>query len=149
MSYIVGGYSGTNLASPFTQQATMSLTTAFSNGIYLQTNYDYVFDGITDLALGRHRLSADAYFNRGAFTVHAFAAKSLDVQRLNASMQFNYRMSSLWRVNYGYYLDQYLGDSYLDQTVIVAYRLGFREIGISYSSRRNRIGLELLGTTFN
>ncbi len=149
LSYVAGHYSGTNLSSPFTHQATLALTTAFPNGIYLQTNYDFVMDGITDTALGRHRLSSEAYYNRGSYSIHGFVAKSLDVQRLNASVQFNYRASSLWRLNYGYYLDQYLGATYLDQTVILAYRIGFREIGLSYSARRNRLGIEILGTTFN
>lgn len=149
LSYVVGHYSGTHLTSPFTHQATMSLTTAFRNGLYLQTNYDYVLDGITDAALGQHRLSSEAYYSQGAYSLHGFVAKSLDVQRLNASVQLNYRASTLWRINYGYYLDQYIGDTYLDQTVILAYRIGFREIGLSYSARRNRLGLEILGTTFN
>jgi hypothetical protein len=148
-SYTVGGYSGSNLASPFTHQATMALTTTFKNGLYLQTNYDFVQDGITDFALGQHRLSTDAYYRQGNWGLRGFASKSIDVQRLNASLGLDYRASSLWRINYGYYIDQYLGDSFLDQTVVVAYRLGFREIGISYSQRRQRLGIEILGTTFN
>ncbi len=148
-SYTVGHYTGSNLTSPFSHQATMALTTAFSNGLFLQTNYDYVMDGITDFALGQHRLSADAYYRQGNWGVRGFASKSIDVQRLNASVGLDFKASSLWRVNYGYYIDQYLGDSFLDQTVVVAYRLGFREIGLSYSQRRQRLGIEILGTTFN
>ena len=149
MSYTLGAYSGSNLTSPFTHQATMALTTSFSNGLYLQTTYDFVKDGITDFALGSHRLSADAYFRQGMWGLRGFVSKSLDVQRLNANLSLDYKMSSLWRLNYGYYVDQYLGDTFLDQTFILAYRIGFREVGISYSARRNRLGIEILGTTFN
>ncbi|HXH60194.1 MAG TPA: Ig-like domain-containing protein [Fimbriimonadaceae bacterium] len=149
MSYTVGRYTGSNFRDLVTHDATLSLTTSFRNGIYLQTNYDYVVDGITDFALGHHRLSADAYYSRGAYAVRGFVTKSLDVQRLNANMSLDFRASSLWRFSYGYYLDQYLGDSFLDQTAVIAYRVGFREVGLSYSQRRHRLGIELLGTTFN
>lgn len=148
-SYTVGGYTGTNLASPFTHQATMALTTSFSNGLFLQTNYDFVQDGITDFALGQHRLSADAYFRQGNWGLRGFVSKSIDVQRLNANLGLDFKASPLWRFNYGYYIDQYLGDSFLDQTFVVAYRIGFREVGLSYSHRRQRLGIEILGTTFN
>lgn len=149
LSYTLGHFSGSNVTDPLTHHASMALTTSFGNGLFIQTNYDYVVDGITDLALGRHRLSTDAYFFSGAWSLRGFVTKSIDVQRLNASASLNFKASSLWRVNYGYYLDQYLGDSFLDQTLIVAYRIGFREVGLSYSARRNRLGIEILGTTFN
>jgi len=149
LSYTLGHFSGSNVTDPLTHHATLALTTSFGNGLFIQTNYDYVVDGITDLALGRHRLSTDAYFFSGPWSLRGFVTKSIDVQRLNASASLNFKASSLWRVNYGYYLDQYLGDSFLDQTLIVAYRIGFREVGLSYSARRNRLGIEILGTTFN
>lgn len=149
MSYTVNRYLGGGLSSNISQQASMSLASSFKNGVRLQTGYDFIADGITEMALGQHRLSASAYFNQGAFTIRGFTSKSLDVQRLNASLNFDYRVSSLWRFNYGLYSDQYIGDSYFDQTFVLAYRLGFREIGISYSHRRKRLGLEILGTTFN
>ena len=149
LSYTVSRFTGSNLTTNMSHQATMALTSSFPNGIYLRTTYDYVADGITDFALGQHRISADAYFGRGAFTLRGFVTKSLDIQRMNSSLSMNYRMSSLWRLNYGYYLDQYFGDSFLDQTVVLGYRIGFREIGISYSQRKNRFGIEILGTTFN
>ena len=149
MSYTVNRYIGGGISSNMSQQATMSLSSSFKNGVYLQTSYDYVADGITEMALGQHRISSNAYFNRGAFTLRGYASKSLDVQRLNASLNFDYRVSSLWRLNYGMYTDEYIGNSYFDQTFVLAYKLGFREIGISYSHRRKRLGFEILGTTFN
>ncbi|MCH7944662.1 MAG: hypothetical protein IIC73_01415 [Armatimonadetes bacterium] len=149
LSYTVSRFTGSNLTTNMSHQATMALTSAFPSGVYLRTTYDYVADGITDFALGQHRISADAYYGQGAFTLRGFVSKSLDIQRLNSSLSMNYRMSSLWRLNYGYYLDQYFGDSFLDQTVVLGYRIGFREIGISYSQRKNRFGIEILGTTFN
>ena len=149
LSYTMGHYSGANLDSPFTHQATLALTTGFTNGLYLQTNYDYVVDGITDFALGRHRLSAEAFYQQGSWGLRGLVSKSIDVQRMNASAGLDYRASPLWRLSYGLYLDEYLGDSFFDQTFIVGYRIGFREIGLSYSHRRQRLGIEILGTTFN
>lgn len=149
MSYSASKYVGGTNRVGLAQQGTLSLTTSFRNGVYLQTNYDYIVDGITDVALGRHRLTADAYYNRGSFGLRGYASKSLDVQHSNVSLALDYKSSSLWRFSYALHADQYLGQSLLDQTAIVAYRLGFREIGLSYSYRRQRLGIEILGTTFN
>jgi hypothetical protein len=149
LSYTLGHYTGPDLASPFTHHAQLALTTSFANGLYLATTYDFVKDGITDFALGNHRLTADAFYRRGSWGMRGFVSKSVDVQRLNANVGLDYRASPLWRFNYGYYLDQYMGDTFFDQTFIVAYRIGFREVGISYSRRRGRLGIEILGTTFN
>ncbi|MCH8979641.1 MAG: Ig-like domain-containing protein, partial [Armatimonadetes bacterium] len=82
LSYTVSRFTGSNLTTNMSHQATMALTSTFPSGIFLRTTYDYVADGITDFALGQHRISADAYYGRGAFTFRGFASKSLDIQRL-------------------------------------------------------------------
>lgn len=149
LSYAFSKYVDSSPGPNTSQQGTLSLSTSFKSGLFLQSNYDYVVDGITDTALGRHRVSTNAYFSRGLFSLRGFASKSLDVQRLSANLSLDYRSSALWRFSYELYSDQYLGDSFLDQTVVVAYKIGFREVGLSYSHRRQRLGLEILGTTFN
>jgi hypothetical protein len=47
-----------------------------------------------------------------------------------------------------YFWDDFDAQDYVDQTFILGYRLGFREIGMSYSGRTRRVGLEILGARF-
>ena len=84
----------------------------------------------------------------GDFTMSGYFSKSLDFDRLSANATAGYRMSPLWRFSYRMFMDQYATDMFFDQAFIVSYRLGFRELGLSYSHRTKRIGIEILGTSF-
>ncbi|MCH7904551.1 MAG: hypothetical protein IH944_08295 [Armatimonadetes bacterium] len=148
-SYTFSRFEGSQVTSNMSHLATVSMVSNFGNGLFLQTTYDYVADGFTEQALGRHRLTADAYYSRGAWTMRTFASRSLDVDRLSASVSLDVAFSSQWRTYYNYFLDQYAGDSYFDQTIVLAYRIGLREVGLSYSNRTKRIGIEILGARFN
>lgn len=147
-SYRMAQLSGRNVRNGISHFATASLTTSFSPGFSVMTTYDYVDDGFNSDLLGRHRLTGEAYLNSGALGLRGFLAKTLDLDRLNASASLDYTFSQTWRFYYNFYLDRYLEDSFTDQTFIIGYRLGFREIGLSYSMRTKRIGIELLGTRF-
>lgn len=147
-SYKFGHRTGTGISQPFTQQASLIFTSNVSNNLLLQGSYDFIDDGFNSQFLGRHQATAEAFFNQNNFSVRGYLSRSLDIERMNASATLDYQFSPLWRFYYSYYHDTYLGDAFSDQTFILGYRLGFREIGISYSARRNRLGLELLGTRF-
>jgi hypothetical protein len=94
-------------------------------------------------------LTSEAVYSAGAFNLRGSLAQALDADRTSAQLGLDYRLGSLWRVSYNYSLDRYDGGSFLDQSIVLGYRLGFREIGVSYSARTKRLGLELLGTRFN
>ena len=57
-----------------------------------------------------------------------------------------FSLSNLWRLSYTYTLDRYVGSTYVDYMVALGYRLGIREIGLTYSNRTKRLGIQILGT---
>lgn len=125
----------------------MSAQPAPSLGVNL--NYNFTEDGFTSSILGRHRLSAEAFYNPGRLSFSGAVSKALDVDQINASARMRYEVGPLWKFYYQYSYDQFGPDSFLDQSVILSYKLGFREVGLSYSQRTKRLGIEILGTSFN
>ncbi|MBS1723392.1 MAG: hypothetical protein JSS66_10620 [Armatimonadetes bacterium] len=148
-SYTMTRWAGTSVSSPLTQVGSISLASNWLPGLYLQTTYEYGQDGFSEDVLGRHRLTMDGIYSVGRFNVRSFLSKSLDVDRTTANLNLDYKLDSYWRVSAGYLLDRYSGDTFLEQTLVLGYRIGFREIGLSYSTRTKRLGIELLGTRFN
>jgi len=135
------------------QGLTTGLSTNFSTRLGPSSSvvlgYDYLDDGFNASILGRHRVTAQTYFNQGPISFRMLGSKSLDIDRLNASADLSFRFSPLWRIGTAYSLDRYSGSSFLDYSFVVGYRVGYREIGLSWSNRTKRIGFELLGATFN
>lgn len=147
-SYRLAHLSGHNVSQGLSHNATLNFTSSVLPGLLFSTTYEYVDDGFSSNILGRHRLSSEAYFQQGALSFRAFVAKTLDLNRMNANLSMRYAISGLWRIGYSYYYDRFDSDSFLDQSFVLGYKLGFREIGISYSQRTRRIGFEILGTSF-
>jgi hypothetical protein len=148
LSGALGVVRGRNVDTPFTRSASATWDVDFGNGLVASTGYEYVVDGFTDEVLGAHRLSSQLYWRGGPVSASAYLTKSLDLDRFSLSGSLDYRFSPLWRLGYGLYTDRYDGDLFSEQTIVLGYRLGFREVGLSYSTRTRRLGLELLGTRF-
>lgn len=140
---------GTNVLPGVAHGASVYLQSSLFDGLYLQTGLEYSRDGYTEDLLGAARFTSEAAYSAGPFNLRGSLAQALDADRTSAQVGLDYRLGSLWRVSYGYSLDRYDGGSFLDQSIVLGYRLGFREIGVSYSARTKRFGLELLGTRFN
>jgi len=149
VSYTATRWSGSDIASPLTQVGSLNLSSNWIPGLFLQTTYEYEQDGFSETILGRHRMTLDGIYSAGRLNFRTYISKSLDVDRLSANLGMDYKLSDLWRVSTGYLLDRFIGDTFVEQSVVLGYRLGFREIGLSYSTRTKRLGLELLGTRFN
>lgn len=149
LSGAVGVARGRSVDAEFTRSASAVWDVDFGNGFVASTGYEYSVDGFTDEILGAHRLSSQLYWRGGPLSASAYFTQSLDLDRFSLSGSLDYRLSPLWRLSYGLYTDRYDGDSFGEQTVVLGYRLGFREVGLSYSTRTRRLGLELLGTRFN
>lgn len=147
--YTLQQLSGQNTKSGLSQFASLNVGINPFPGAFISTSYQFTDDAFTSQFLGKHQLIADASYRNGLFSVSTFLTKSLDVDRLNASARMRYRLGDLWRLSYGYYLDQFGADSFTDQSMILSYRLGYRELGISYSQRKKRFGLEILGTSID
>ena len=149
VSYTATRWTGSDIASPLTQVGSINLSSNWVPGMYMQTSYEYGQDGFSETVLGRHRLSLDGLYTAGRFNIRSYLSKSLDVDRFSANLGLDYKLSGLWRLSTGYLLDRFVGETFIEQTLVLGYRLGFREIGLSYSTRTKRLGLELLGTRFN
>ncbi len=147
-SFNLGYRTGTNVNQNLTQLGTLTLAGNPLPGMFFSTTYEYLNDGFTSDVLGHHKIGAELFYQSGPVSLSGYFVRSLDVSRTNISARMRYQLGPLWRFSYGYYFDQYGGDSFLDQSVILSYKLGFREVGLSYSGRTKRIGLELLGTSF-
>ncbi|AIE84627.1 Ig-like domain-containing protein [Fimbriimonas ginsengisoli] len=140
---------GQNVLPGITLAASATVSKKLSSQSALLVTYDYMRDGFNDAVLGQHRLSATTYWNGGRTDFQLFATKSLDVDRMNIFGDLGYRLSGLWRLSGNYTLDKYLANEYLDYNIAIGYRLGWREIGLVWSKRTNRIGIQLLGATIN
>ncbi|MBS1705459.1 MAG: hypothetical protein JST40_06265 [Armatimonadetes bacterium] len=116
----------------------------FSNAS-MMLGYDYVDDAFNSRYLGRHRISSQLYWYPQRWTVLLNASRALDLDRTNAYASLGYRLSNNWRLATQFSVDRYLGRSVTDSSILLGYTVGFREIGVSWSSRTKRLGLEILG----
>jgi hypothetical protein len=150
---VQAGWSGTrhlagDAPSPYTSQASITLSTSPAPGFGLSTTYDFLDDGFNSDLIGRHRLSSQGYYRTGPVNLRASLGQTLDKARANASLGADWQIDNLWRIRWDYFWDDFDDAAYVDQTFVLGYRLGFREVGLSYSGRRKRLGLEILGTRF-
>lgn len=143
----LGHRMGHNVKSGLTTGVTTSYSTRLSGSSSITMTYDYLDDGFTAGILGRHRLSLQSYYNTGSIGIRFFGSKSLDLDRLNAAADMRLRLAD-WRIGMGFSLDQYLGSRFSDHSFLIGYRIGFREVGLSWSARTKRVGIELLGASF-
>lgn len=113
-------------------------------------NYDYLSDSglASALAGGRQRLSLESAYTVGRTDLHLLASRSLDADVTSFYGDASYQFSGLYRFSLGYTLDTYFGDRSLDYTLMFSYRLGLRELGLLWSNRTKRLGLEVLGARF-
>lgn len=116
----------------------------------LNLNYDYANDNslASTAALGSQRLSLESEYGVGRTNLHMFASKSLDADWSSVYGDLSYRLSGLYRLSAGYTMDQFLGERNLDYNMVLSYRLGLRDLGLTWSRRTNRIGFEVLGARF-
>ncbi|MGE0001943.1 MAG: invasin domain 3-containing protein [Fimbriimonadaceae bacterium] len=149
LSTSLGVVRGRNVTSSTTRFAQVGWDADLGNGLVASSTYEYTVDGFTDDILGTHRVGSQLYWRDGPLSASAYLSQGLDIDRFNVSGSLDYRLSGLWRLSYGFYRDRYQGEVFGEQTIILGYLVGFREVGLSYSTRTKRIGLELLGTRFN
>ena len=75
--------------------------------------------------------------------------KGLDVDRLSYNLDASYRLNDLMRLSYAYTYERFYGAGYLDYSFVFGYRVGYREIGLTWSHKTKRLGIQVLGATFN
>lgn len=139
---------GSNTNSGLNTMANLTASQGFHGG-GLAVSYDYIDDGFTSKFLGRHQLSGRLNYYLGNTALNVFMIKSMDVDRLSLQIDASYRFARDWRLSYAYTYDRFFGEGFLDYNLILGYRIGYREVGLTWSYRTKRFGFQVLGTTFN
>lgn len=108
-------------------------------------SYNFAEDAYTSSLTGRHSLSLRTYYSAGNTSISLFGSKSLDLDRHNYFVDASYRLSSLWRLSSSHTISRYVGQAYVDGYYMISYRLGYREVGLLYSTDTKRLGIQILG----
>ncbi len=140
---------GHNTLSGIGYSADMSISRRLGPGSSALLGYSFADDGFTSSIVGKHSLNLQGYMERGRTYLSLFGSSGLDVDRFSFFADASYRVSGLWRLTYSYTFNRYVGDSYLENILGLNYRLGFREIGFTWSTKTKRLGFQVLGAQIN
>ncbi|HVL40043.1 MAG TPA: hypothetical protein VM328_11690 [Fimbriimonadaceae bacterium] len=148
-SFNVGRLMGHNVNRGLTLGASASLNRRVGRYANLFLTYDYADDGFNSSFLGRQNVSARAYVGAGNASLEAAMSKSLEIERSNLSLDASYKLGRDWKLYASYLDDHYIGYRYLEYNFTLGYTIGFREFGLTWSSRTKRFGIQVLGASFN
>lgn len=140
---------GQNVERGLTITGNAMLSRQFSSKFSSVFIYNYTHDGFNDRIVGAHSVSVNSFLNTGRITLSLFGTKSLDIDRESLFADAGYSIGKLWRITSSYTLDRYLSTDFLDYNIGIGYRIGWREVGVIWSRRTQRFGLQLLGATIN
>ncbi|RYG26210.1 hypothetical protein EON82_04250 [bacterium] len=149
---LTGSFGATKLFGPEARQATLqgsiSLNRQFGNTATALITYNYLHDGLSERYVGTHSLSFMGNITKGNTNLRLSFNKGLGVDRLSVSGEASYRLSSVWRLSFAQYMSQYRFDNFSDYYFILGYRIGWREVGLTWSKRTNRPGIQLMNVNF-
>jgi hypothetical protein len=148
-AFSVAGVTGTSVGDGLQLNGSATLSHRFSGNASALLSYDYARDGFNDKILGMHRVSLQTYMTTGRTGLRIFHSRSLDRDRQNLFADLEYRPSRQWVLRGSHTFDR-ISDSlgsntFLDSTVSFGYVVGWREVGLVYSRRTRRFGIQLLG----
>ena len=110
--------------------------------------YNFLQDGRSEQFTGTHSVSLVGNFNQGNMGLRLAGNKGIGVERMSLSGEASYRFSSLWRLGYTHFLTQYASESLTEYYYLISYRIGWREVGLTWSNRSKRIGIQLMNVNF-
>lgn len=148
-NFTIGEQVGHNTVNGLTAAANLSLSKNIGKYAGILVGYDFLEDGFNSGLTGKHQLNLQGNYAQGNFDSSFSAVRALDVDRFSLFADLGYRLNNTWRLSYSYTLDRYFGNTYLDYTAAIGYRIGWRELGLTYSGRTKRFGIQLLGTPIN
>lgn len=135
----------------------VSLSRPLGTSTNLLMTYNFLQDGVNENVVGKHSVSLVGSFSSGNTNFRLSGTRALDIQRLNLSAEASYRLSGLWRVSYSHFLTDYrvrtVSDilseySFSEYFFILGYKIGWREVGLTWSSRTHRPGIQLMNVNF-
>jgi hypothetical protein len=138
---------GRNVNAGLSSAATLRYDAAFSDQATYGLSYDFSDDRFSSASIGRHRIGATLNYSKGKTSITTYASRSLGLDRSSLQADLSYGLSGLYRIGATSTFESFRGSRYTDYSVVLAYRVGFREIGLSWSRRTNRIGIEILGSS--
>lgn len=138
---------GRNVKQGLSSSATLRYDAAFSDQASYGLSYDFADDRFSSAAIGKHRVGATFLYNKGRTSISSFMSKAIGLDRSSLQADLSYGLSGLYRIGATSTLESFRGSRYTDYSVVLAYRVGYREIGLSWSRRTNRIGIEILGSS--
>lgn len=144
-SFSVAKLTGENTLKGLTYYADLSLSQRLGRDTSLLLTYAFAEDGYSSSFAGKHSLSAQAYYSAGRSSFSALMSRSLDIDRYSVFVDASYRVAGPWRLSYNHTYSKYIGESYLDAYGMISYQIGSRELGLLYSSRTKRFGIQVLG----
>jgi hypothetical protein len=150
---LTGSFGATKLFGPeayrqVSLSGNLSLNRRIGRTTTALVTYNYLNDGLSDRFMGTHSVGLMGNMVSGNTNLRLAFNKGLGVDRLSLSGEASYRFSSLWRLSYSTYFNQYRNDSFSDFYYILGYRIGWREVGITWSRKTNRPGIELMNVNF-
>jgi hypothetical protein len=141
----VGRFAGNLPNAGWSLTGTLGITQALGAGGALSLTYDYAQDALGANLLGRHRLSGSLTWSAGErYYLTGYFSRALDANSVSYVGDFSWRVSPLWRVGLGYTWQRYQQYDFRDHTFTIAYRIGFREVALTWSSFSKRWSMDLL-----
>ncbi|GBC95708.1 hypothetical protein HRbin16_01501 [bacterium HR16] len=130
--------------------ATISASRGLWNGALLSLTYDYTHDRLVQVTgYGRHRLSGMFAWSVGQrLNASLVGTRILDSDSLTLSADASYRFSSLWRVGANLSYSRFQGTRYNDVEISIGYRIGIRELLLTWSSLTRRWQIDLIAAGF-
>jgi len=141
----VGRFVGNLPNAGWSLTGTLGITQALGVGGALSLNYDYAQDALSANLLGRHRLSGSLTWSASErYYLTGYFSRALDANSVSYVGDLSWRISPLCRMGLGYTWQRYQQYEFRDQTFTVAYRIGFREVALTWSSFTKRWSVDLL-----
>lgn len=130
--------------------ATVSGSRALWDGALLSLTYDYTHDRLVQVTgYGRHRLSGMFAWSVGQkFNASLVGTRILDNDSLTLFADASYRLSSLWRLGANFSFNRFQGTRYNDLELSIGYRIGVRELLLTWSSLTHRWQIDLIAAGF-
>jgi len=130
--------------------ATVSASRGLWEGALLSLNYDYTYDRLVQVTgYGRHRLSGMFAWSVGQrLNASIVGTRILDGDSLTLFADASYRLSTLWRLGANLSFNRFQGTRYNDLELSIGYRVGIRELLLTWSSLTHRWQVDLIAAGF-
>lgn len=140
---------GRNVRRGLAYGGDFTFASQLSQNFPLLLTYSYLDDGFNSVFLGRHRLTMNTSLDLKQINLRFLGTRSLDRDRFEMVAGASWRLNRIWRLGWDYAYNRYDANVFSEMSLLLGYRIGFREVGLSWSSRTKRIGFELFGASFN